>query len=62
MGTGMAAVAHLPVAAVAEPATEGLVEVEAHSLRLAWFSVEVRRRTDILSMIWAGANIAVLLS
>lgn len=60
--TGVAAATHVRVAAVAAPATGGLVEVEAHGLGTTRFSVEFSRRTDILSVITAGANVAVGLS
>ena len=62
VGTGIAAAAHVGVAAVSAPAAGGLVEVEAHSLGEARFSVKVSRRTDILSVITTQANIAVGLS
>ena len=39
------------LAAVSAPAARGLVEVKAHSLGAARFSVKVSRRTDILSVI-----------
>ena len=39
------------VAAVSVPATRGGVEVVAHSLGVARFSVKVSRRTDILSVM-----------
>ena len=60
--TGIAAAAHVGVAAVSAPAARGLVEVEADSLGAARFSVKVSRRTDILNMIRTRANIAVGLS
>ena len=50
------------VAAVSAPAAGGLVELEAHSLGEARFSVKVSRRTDIFSVITTQANIAVRLS
>ena len=59
MGTGIAAAAHVGVAAVSAPAAGGLVEVEAHSLGEARFSVKVCRRTDITT---TQANTAVGLS
>ena len=62
MGAGIAAVAHVWVAAISVPAARGLVEVEAHSLGAARFSVKVGRRTDILRVIRTQANIAVGLS
>ena len=62
MGTGIAAAAHVGVTAVSAPAAGGLVEVEAHSLGEARFSVKVSRRTDIFTVITTQANIAVGLS
>ena len=50
------------LAAVSAPAARGLVEVKAHGLGVARFSVKVSRRTDILSVIRTRANIAVGLS
>ena len=62
VGAGIAAAAHVGVAAISAPAARGLVEVEAHSLGAARFSVKVSRRTGILSVIRTRANIAVGLS
>ena len=62
MGTGIAAAAHMGVAAVSAPAARGPVEVEAHCLGAARFSVKVSRRTDILSVIGTRASITVGLS
>lgn len=39
------------VAAVSVPAARGVVDVVAHSLGVARFSVKVRRTTDILSVL-----------
>ena len=62
MGAGIAAAAHVGEAAISAPAARGLVEVEAHRLGAARFSVKVSRRTGILSVIGTRANIAVGLS
>ena len=62
MGAGIAAAAHVGEAAISAPAARGLVEVEAHRLGAARFSVKVSRRTDNLSVIGTQANIAVGLS
>ena len=58
MGAGIAAAAPVGEAAISAPAARGLVEVEAHRLGAARFSVKVSRRTDILSVIGTRANIA----
>ena len=41
VGTGIAAAAHVGVAAVSAPAARGLIEVEARCLGVARFSVKV---------------------
>jgi len=50
MVVGVAAAAHVRVAAVSAPASGGLIEVEAHCLGMTLFSVGVSGRTDIFSV------------
>jgi len=59
MAVGVAAAAHVRVAAVSAPASGGLVEVKAHCLGTTLFSVGVSGRTDIFSVIGTRAYAAM---
>ena len=59
MAVGVAAAAHVRVAAVSAPAPGGLVEVKAHCLGTTLFSVGVSRRTALVSVIWTRAYTAM---